>query len=257
MDTKYYVEIEHDGFDKKTYAQAIVFANKLAKQDSSVKRIVCFIHTKSNIGYFEPFFDPSTIDRLLKGNVRVEGFEVPLTIETKITYDKCKYSSENRDVVIAFGMDLKDLEVLDDYDCVKYIIAIPWIRSKTIPWVERWNAVEITGKKRGVEATEVSAIVKVAMEELSSCINMSTGISHQSDNERAKTYIRALHKYESDLNSEAVVSYLVASLGWTSAHANDLGRLINTLNEGRTFRGGEKTGLQIHYKRWKDKLKKQ
>ena len=162
----------------------------------------------------------------------------------------------DEDVVVAFGMDLKDLEVIDDYYCVKYIIAVPWRKDKTMPWIERWNAEEITGAKRDSGKTGVSEIVKVAMKELSSIINMSTGISHPSDNDRAKTYIRALYKYESELNAHSVVSYLVAELGWTSSHANDVGKLITTLNEGRYYKGGEKTGLQVYYKRWKEQAKK-
>ena len=238
MNTKYWVDIKEDGFNKEAYARAMVFANKLAEQDNDVKRIVCYIHTKQNVGYFEPFFDSTTISKLFD------------------TYDKSKYNSSNKDIVVAFGMDLEDLEVIDDYYCVKYVIAVPWIKDKIMPWVERWNAEEITGAKRDSGGAYVSEIVKVAMKELSSIINMSTGISHPSDNERAKTYIRALHKYESELNAHSVVSYLVAELGWTSSHANDVGKLITTLNEGRYYKGGEKTGLQVHYKRWKEKAKK-
>lgn len=185
--------------------------------------------------------------------MNVEPFPVPLTIETKITYSKSKYSSSNRDFVLAFGMDLEDLEVLDDYYGVKYIVAIPWLKDKTMPWVNRWNAEEITGKKEEKPEEEVSDIVKVALAELTASINMSTGIVNPFDNSRAKTYIRALHKYEPELKPKAVVSYLVTKLGWTSSHANDVGKLIATLNDGGFFRGGEKTGLQFHYKRWKEK----
>ena len=122
-----------------------------------------------------------------------------------------------------------------------------------MPWVRRWNAKEITGKKEEKADASVSEVVKVALAELTSSINMSTGIVNPFDNSLAKTYIRALHKYESGLKEEAVVSYLVTELGWTSAHANDVGKLIATLNQGRYFVGGERTGLQEHYKRWKEK----
>ena len=65
-----------------------------------------------------------------------------------------------------------------------------------------------------------------------------------------------IYKYESELNAHSVVSYLFAELGWTSSHANDVGKLITTLNEGRYYKGGEKTGLQVYYKRWKEQAKK-
>ena len=142
--------------------------------------------------------------------------------------------------------------MLDDYYGVKYIVAIPWLKDKTMPWISRWNAEEITGKKEEKLGDEVSDIVKVALAELTASINMSTGIVNPFDNSRAKTYIRALHKYEPELKPEAIVSYLVTELGWTSSQANDVGKLITTLNDGGFFRGGEKTGLQFHYKRWKE-----
>ena len=257
MNNKYYVDIEHDGFKEEAYKHALLFAAKLAQEDQQVKRIVCYVQTKRNIGYLEPFFDEGAIKKLLDGNVRVNGFPVPLTIETKNTYSKNKYSTVNKDIVIAFGMDLDELEVLDDYDCTKFIVAIPWLKERTMPWVERWGAVEITGKTRqtAVPASSLSEIAKVAFAELSSCINMSTGISHPSDESRAKTYVRALYKYEDSLNEEDVVSYLVSQLNWTSAHANEVGKLVKILNDARYFKGGDKTGLQNHYKRWKDKLK--
>jgi len=256
MNNKYYVDIEHDGFNENAYLQAFKFAIMVVKQQKDVNRIVCYVHTKGNIGYFEPFFDDKLIKKLLDGSVRVEPFPVPLTIKTKNTYSKSKYSSTNCDFVLAFGMDLEDLEVLDDYYGVKYIVAIPWVKDKTMPWVSRWNAEEITGKKEEQTEEAVSDVVKVALTELTSSINVSTGIVNPFDNSRAKTYIRALHKYEPELKPEVVVSFLVTKLGWTSSHANDVGKLIATLNDGRYFRGGEKTGLQFHDKRWKEQAKK-
>lgn len=255
MNNKYYVDIEHDGFNQEAYLQAFKFAIKLAKQNKDANRIVCYIHTKGNTGYFEPFFDNKLIKKLFDGDVSFEPFPVPLTIETKSTYAKNKYYSSNNDIVLAFGMDLEDLEALDDYRGVKYIVAIPWLKEKTMPWVSRWNAEEITGKKDEKTEAELSVVVKVALTELTASINMSTGIVNPFDNSLAKTYIRALHKYENELKPEAVVSFLVTELGWTSSHANDVGKLIATLNDGRYFKGGEKTGLHFYYKRWKEKAK--
>ena len=84
---------------------------------------------------------------------------------------------------------------------------------------------------------------------------MSTGIHHPMDNERAKTYIRSLHKYESELNPDSVRSYLVKDLHWDTQDAEDIVKLIETLNDGKYFQGGEKKGLQVYYKRWKKETK--
>ena len=65
MNNKYYVDIERDGFNKDAYLQAFKFALKVVKQNKDVNRIVCSVHTKGNIGYFEPFFDDNLIKNLL------------------------------------------------------------------------------------------------------------------------------------------------------------------------------------------------
>lgn len=257
MKGRYYVNIEKDGPNKGAYLKAFSFANNIAKKDKEIKRIVCYIHTKDNIGYFEQLFPESTIKSLLKGNEIIEPMEVPLTIATQKTYEKNMHSSDVFDLVLAFGMDLKDLEVIDDYSCVKYIVAIPWIKKKTMPWVERWKAIEISNKTEESISPDLSLspIAKEALNELTEAINVNTGIIHPMDNALAKTYIRTLHKYDPLLNSEAVKSYLTRDLNWSSASAKEVANLVTILNEGRYFQGGEKTGLKNYYKKWQDAVK--
>jgi len=89
------------------------------------------------------------------------------------------------------------------------------------------------------------------MEDLTDSINMSTGITHPSDEEQAKTYILALHKYEPSLDANIVGAYLVRDLNWDTDHAKEIEKLINTLNNGKYFQGGRRTGLQHYYKQWK------
>ena len=77
-------------------------------------------------------------------------------------------------------------------------------------------------------------------------------ITHPSDNERAKTFILALHKYEAKLDANQVAGFLIRELGWATDAAQEIAKLIATLNEGKFFKGGERTGLQHHYKRWQE-----
>jgi hypothetical protein len=93
------------------------------------------------------------------------------------------------------------------------------------------------------------------MQELTNSINMSTGINSPFDEEQAKTYILALHKYEPNLDENIIKAYLVRDLGWEAEYANDVALLIMTLNSGRHFKGGKHTGLQYYYKSWKEQCK--
>lgn len=251
MDTKYYFDTE--GNDDAAYQKAMQFACELAISDSEISRIILLIHTKHNTGWFQRLFGEEIVNKMFSG---YKFSDCPATVkfETKITYRHSQYGNRSH-VVICCGLDSEDIFKIDDYYSVKYIIAIPWLKKLTDKWIKTWNAKEISGKK-GIDSSypEPSPIVKHALKELSGIINMSTGISHWMDNDRAKTYIRSLHKYEQELNSDAVRSYLVRDLHWDTQDAEDVVKLIDTLNKGKYFQGGEKKGLQNYYKRWKKEV---
>jgi hypothetical protein len=53
------------------------------------------------------------------------------------------------------------------------------------------------------------------------------------------------------LQETEIESYLIKELNWTKEHSNDLLEIINKINTGRSFKGGEQTGLKYHIDRWK------
>lgn len=106
----------------------------------------------------------------------------------------------------------------------------------------------------GSNFENLSKAVKNAFKDLSENINHTTGIIHHHDEHRAKTYIRTLHKYEKKLDSDVILSFLILNLGWEYRFAKDVKKLIDTLNNGKYFQGGETKGLQYYYKRWENNL---
>ncbi|MFH1187434.1 MAG: hypothetical protein V1688_01070 [bacterium] len=248
MNTKFYINTEAN--DDVAYKLAMKYACELAKNDSDIKRIVLYIHTKQNTGWFNRLFGYDTVKKLFNG-LKFRDCSVPFQFETKLTYKNTMYDNAS-DIVICCGIDSSDILKIDDYSSAKYIIAIPWSRKLTEKWIKTWNAVEISGKEQNTETfPEPSCIVKLAMQQLTDSINMSNPM----DNDRAKTFIKALYKYEPELNADIVGSYLVRKLNWETKHAKEIEKLIETLNNGRFFKGGEKTGLQNYYKRWKNECK--
>jgi len=99
-----------------------------------------------------------------------------------------------------------------------------------------------------------SKIVQIALDDLSKNINMTSGITNPFDNNRAKTYIRALHKFEPVLNSDEVSNYLVRELHWTDNQTKEVIILIDKLNSGSSFQGGETNDLQNYYKQWEKEV---
>jgi hypothetical protein len=246
MNKKYFFDTETNK-DKSLRLKAIAFANSIAEQDEAIKRIVLYLATKNNIGWFDGIFTKRQIKQLFNGCC-FNNIKVPIKIETEATYKKCFGSN---DIVICYGTRSKGLYLLEDNICVKYMISIPWLKEETEEWIKSRNAINVeTGESSHIG--NPTPVVIVALNELTKSINLSTGIIHPMDNELAKTYIRVLHKYEKGLDGNVVSAYLVNSLHWEARHAQDIKMLIERLNEGRTFRGGAKVGHNQIYKHWQD-----
>ena len=247
MNTKFYLDTEAN--DDASYQFAMNFACSLLKKDLSIKKIVLFVHSKRTTLWFERLFGKDIVKKMFNG-FNFNDCPVPFKIETVTTFKKSQHINDN-DIVICCGLDSEYIFKIDDYSSVKYIIAIPWLKKRTEKWVKTWNAIEILNKNGTQEIfPDPTPIVKVAMQELTNSINLSTGISHHADNEKAKTYIRALHKYEDGLKPDIVGAYLIRELKWEPEHAKEIEKLIDTLNSGKYFIGGEKKGLQDYYKSW-------
>lgn len=204
------------------------------------------INTKNNTGYIDRIFGRNTAKALFKG-AKIDK-DLPLVkIETLKTIDD---NHKNR-VLVTYGLRSEELFKYDDFESVTAIIAHQWSEDGVKDWAQTWAATEILSNITIYKINLPHKIVQEAFKELSKVINMSTGILHSMDNETCKTYLRALNKYDYDLSPMEINSYLMTELNWNSDNAKDVIKLIEKLNSGKHFQGGEKTGLQNHIKRWK------
>ncbi len=249
MDKKRFY-INTRGNDDEAYREAMQFACQLSEDDPDIKRVVLLAHTKSNTGWLERLYDRETVKKLFNG-VKFKDCIPTFVIKTKKTYSD---PHQLQDIVITMGLDTEDVMKIDDFYGVKAIIAIPWLPERLEDWVQTWAPIDIRTQEQPETYPLPNPIVQEAMKELTSSVNMTTGIHHPSDERQAKTYIRALYKYVDDLDGDVIAAYMVRELGWDTDHAKDVKKLIDTLNDGRYFQGGEKTHLKSHINRWKEKL---
>lgn len=242
---RYYIKTE--GNDDKAYKEAMFFACELVKNGMNASTVILLAKAKGSVGWLDRLFGSVIVKKLFNGT-KFENCKPTFLIQTLKTYSS--FSASN-DIVITMGLDAEEIMKIDDYKDVKVIIAIPWLLEFTDKWIKTWSPTELRTNKKPESFPDPNPVVKTALQELSSVINMSTGIHHSSDNNRAKTYIRALYKY-SELNGDVVKSYLMRELRWDSDDANDMKKLIDIINDGRHFKGGDKTFLKNHIKRWQE-----
>ena len=99
------------------------------------------------------------------------------------------------------------------------------------------------------------ALLRIALKEMDVRMCGSKDFHHPDDENTCKTYIRVFHKYMHEVTSSQIEDILVTELNWTNSNAAQVGELLDRLKNGRTFRGGSKTGLAQYFKGWKNKLK--
>ena len=246
--TRYYINTY--GKDDQAYQEAIQFACRLAKNDRSIKRVVLLAHSKNNVDWLNRLYGRETVAKLFKG-MKFEDCSPTFVIKTQKAYSKYEHAE---DIVITM-VSVEGVMEIDDFERVKVIIAIPWVEGELDSWVKTWGPTDIRTNEQAAIYPLPENRVQVAMEELTENINIVTAFNHPSDEQQAKTYIRALHKYTDTLNSDIVFAYLVRELGLDTSAAKYVKKLIDTLNDGRDFQGGEKTGLKWHIEKWDKGIK--
>lgn len=223
--------------------------------EEEVDEITILIHTKKNTGYIDRVFGRESVDRLFKGTVIAYEGGPKVKLETLKTYDSTTYNVRDRKrILLSYGLDSEELFHYDHDVTIRAIVGHQWQQGGVKAWAEAWGAIDLISGNQAISEGSLDAVVKEAFKALTSVVNMTTGISNYHDNNRCKTYLRALHKYNYELDSIGIKKFLITELDWEGKHADDVIKLINTLNEGRYFQGGEKTGLRQYIKNWKSRI---
>ena len=223
MKTKYYADAH--GADLNALAACIRKAFELANSDDEVERVVIYSYTKNNFMQIDKIFGADNVNQMFSRPMKFRECTKPIKCSTEITYKKeCEYRHTPKDVVICCHMDSKAVFKVDDYLTAKYIIALSWTMEGLQEWKARWHAQNVLGSK---------------------------SLAHPNDEETCKTYVRTIHKYLPEVTPSDIEDYLVTELGWDNRDSSKVGKLLQRLKDGRTFRGGQKTYLKEYYNHWK------
>ena len=249
MNTKFYLKTL--GADIDALSKCIDKAIDIAKKDKEIEKIVLLSYTQRNFATVMGLFGERLVKEMFSGPKRLLGCTKSICCATLKTYKNYRA----KDIVICCHMDSDAVFKVDDFVSAKYIIALSWTLDGLDKWIVRWNAENIDNNINTIIASKMSPIAEIALKEMDVRMLETKCMGHPDDTETCKTYIRAINKYIPEVTDDELVDYLVTELGWTNKNASEVGVLLKRLKDGGRFVGGAKTGLQEHYKRWKDKLK--
>ena len=252
MNNRYYANVL--GADQKAILACLKKANEICAKDTDVNRIVFYSYTKNNFDTVARIFGPENVNRMFAQPLRFEGIGKPVQCLTERTYNDW---SQETSVVICCHMDSKAAQKVDDFRSAKYIIAVSWLKDGVAEWVKRWNAEYLYGDEiqNMKNEDDNQALLRIALKKMDIRMFGSKDFHHPDDENTCKTFIRTIHKYMPEVTSSQIEDILVTELNWTSGNAAQVGELLDRLKSGRTFRGGDKTGLVQYFKDWKKELK--
>lgn len=137
------------------------------------------------------------------------------------------------------------------------MLVVPWIFNEIELWIKTHNANELGAEiKQEAELIENNVVVE-ALKSLVTAINISTGITHPSDRERAIwtfTIIRDAGEY---YKPENVKAWLIRYGGLKATDAEKIRELAEKVLERRRLRKGRRPWRRNILKYWRERAKEE
>jgi hypothetical protein len=211
------VLIPLDSQNAETFGLALAYAEKIAKQ-IGVSDVILLTDTKQQLestglsGFLgsaaKSLSKGKTLNLAWGGNIRGE------TIRT------LGYRARNS-IVIAYYADESLLDFVDGLHGVVGAIAVPWIPGGADGWAARWNAIVHGQERQPEEALIDDPVVVRALETLTEIINLSTGLGHPRDKQKADEILRILRSKGHRDPSANIKSWAIRH-NWKPTAASDL-----------------------------------
>jgi len=214
-----------DSQDAQTVGLALGYAEQIGKA-AGVTDVILLTHTKGQLdgtGLARALGD-GAVRALKKGSTAGLPSGGRLHSETRQTL---RYQARNA-TIIAYYADEALLDFVDGLDNVAGVVAVPWVSGEADGWAERWNAIVHGDEKKAPAALIDDAVVVRALEGLTAIINLSTGLGHPRDKERANEYLRILRAKGHRDPSATIKSWAIRH-GWSPKAASDLETLSSKI----------------------------
>jgi len=141
-------------------------------------------------------------------------------------------------VVVSCWPTAKDLDQLDGLHSLKALVVVPWNEEKIDTWRRARGALDLLGRQPAPPAPTISdPVVEVALNNVTSRVNLSTGLSHPDDRSAAIQALQLLKRNGYQLQPDEIRGWAMAN-GWRADHARQLGEYATGVLAGRAYRTG-------------------
>lgn len=212
--------IPNMGPDTANIPKAFALGVKLC-EESGVNELTLVIPSKGNLSgiVVGEFVGEAASKRLTAGET------VPLrgSVYLRCESPKTLKNRSEPDIVLAFYISSDDLNVIDSLRGTQAAIFVPWLDTDGVAWQRTWNA-EVPGQPTVETAPALDPTVEAGLRNLTSHINLSTGLSHPSDMRDAKKLFSDLRASRVAYDPADIRVWAVRN-GWRPDDADELMQL--------------------------------
>lgn len=175
-------------------------------------------------------------------------------ITISLLSERTTRSAHKRGPVLAVWVDDRQLDKLDALDAPA-LCAIPWSETDIDGWKRSWNPTDArTGVSAAAETTATNPVLEAALGDLTTCVNLSTGVTHPSDKAMAVQLFQLLKSAHEPFDPLEVKA-LAVRRGWEPRHATALADIAKRIAEGKVVqtRGAGKMWRADIIEQWRTK----
>jgi hypothetical protein len=215
--------VPNHGPDVEALKRCLSLAIKVS-QDKGFQTITLLIINKKN---FENTIVADVLGRqvikylLKKEKVQAIG-NIYFELESLQTFNK--YASY--EIIIGLYLTQKGIDVLDAVLNTKVVIYLPWLEDEAKDWIDRWDPIIFGGDESQKPTLKLDPIIEEELRNLTSLINLSTGLGHPSDKQHAKKTFAKLQSKRLRFNPNDIKNWAIRN-GWLPEHADELAKLAS------------------------------
>jgi hypothetical protein len=177
-----------DSHANEAFQTALAYADAIC-QKSGASDIILLTHTKHQLNHtsLSRFLGEKTIRALAKGPLSLQT-GVRLHIETMRTIRL----PARKSVIIIYYAATDILDLVDGLKNIAGVVAVPDLPGTGDEWARRWGVIVHGQEQQAAPPLIDGPVVVRALESLTSMVNLSTGLGHPRDKDRANETLRIL-----------------------------------------------------------------
>lgn len=247
--------ISLDSQDPASWEYAIAYVDQIGKARGQHGDTVLLVHTKDQINgtCLGGHMGVAQAKALSAGKTLDLPFGGSLRLSTLTTLG---YNLKDT-IIIAFFAEEKMLGIVDDHRELAGVIVVPDLLNSANEWASRWSPVVHGQEQVASQPLIDDSVVEVAMNQLTSQINLSTGLGNPSDKDMANEMLRILRCKKHVIDGKKLRSWAIKN-GWRSSDARDLSQLAEKIGSLKNNPSMAKIyDWQGRYQRWVDETNNQ